>query len=296
MIAKASLVTGKVYTNNDIVDAFKCSPQGGMRKSNTTNTLVIFALHHKSLYDDKWVDDVLHYTGMGQVGDQDINFGQNKTLALSNVNGIEVHLFESYMEKEYIYDGVVELADDPYYAIEPDVNFNLRKVIKFPIRLKNAAGKKVVPTDEMLSDSKKSINKIIKTIPDAKLKAAAKNAGSESPKANSTNSITYDRDELVKEETKRRAKGVCDLCENPAPFNNKDNEPYLECHHVNRLADGGPDKTYNTVALCPNCHRKIHVLNLKADRVKLIKRIGVYINADGDQDELEKYKALFDLK
>ncbi|WP_347342542.1 hypothetical protein [Bradyrhizobium diazoefficiens] len=27
----------------------------------------------------------------------------------------------------------------------------------------------------------------------------------------------------------------------------------------------------NTVALCPNCHRKMHVLNAKADRDQLLK-------------------------
>ena len=39
---------------------------GGMRRSLTTNSLVIVSDHTKELYDDKWVDDVLHYTGMGK--------------------------------------------------------------------------------------------------------------------------------------------------------------------------------------------------------------------------------------
>jgi 5-methylcytosine-specific restriction protein A len=47
----------------------------------------------------------------------------------------------------------------------------------------------------------------------------------------------------------------------------------LECHHVVWLAEGGDDHIENTVALCPNCHRRMHVLNAPADREKLKTRI-----------------------
>ena len=45
--------------------------------------------------------------------------------------------------------------------------------------------------------------------------------------------------------------GLCDLCEQPAPFQNKSNEAYLECHQIIWLAQGGEDTIANTVALCP---------------------------------------------
>lgn len=32
------LEKGKIYLNNDLVEIFKCSPQGGMRRSLKTNT------------------------------------------------------------------------------------------------------------------------------------------------------------------------------------------------------------------------------------------------------------------
>ena len=292
MLKISDLVYGQVYTNDDIVEAFGCSPQGGMRRSYKTNTLVIFALHHKSLYDDQWINDELHYTGMGQVGDQDINFAQNKTLAESNYNGITVYLFESYIDKEFIYDGIVKLIDIPYIGKELDVNSNLRKVIKFPIKL--VSGSKAFPTPKMVSSCQKNKIKIINKIPDDKLKKAAKHAGSKHPKQSSSTATTYARNELVSENAKRRANGKCDLCGNNAPFKNKNN-PYLECHHVIRLADNGPDTIYNTVALCPNCHRKIHVLNDKIDNKKLINKIGEYVNADGDQQVIDDYKTLFKL-
>ena len=50
-------------------------------------------------------------------------------------------------------------------------------------------------------------------------------------------------------------------------------EPYLEAHHVKWLGDGGSDSIDNTVALCPNCHRKMHSLNLSADVDYLLRVI-----------------------
>jgi 5-methylcytosine-specific restriction protein A len=38
------------------------------------------------------------------------------------------------------------------------------------------------------------------------------------------------------------------------------------------LAQAGEDTIANTVALCSNCHRKMHVLNHKADKAKLTTR------------------------
>ncbi|WP_223111555.1 HNH endonuclease [Billgrantia pellis] len=37
------------------------------------------------------------------------------------------------------------------------------------------------------------------------------------------------------------------------------------------LAKGGEDTIENTVALCPNCHRKMHALGLEADILRLKK-------------------------
>ena len=52
----------------------------------------------------------------------------------------------------------------------------------------------------------------------------------------------------------------------------KNNLPYLEEHHVKQLADGGTDSMDNVVAICPNCHRRMHVLNDKNDQI-ILERI-----------------------
>ncbi|SAK92857.1 HNH endonuclease [Caballeronia pedi] len=56
-----------------------------------------------------------------------------------------------------------------------------------------------------------------------------------------------------------RAGGRCEKCGNLAPFRRRvDGSPFLEVHHIQRLADGGEDSIDNAEALCPNCHRRAH--------------------------------------
>ncbi len=69
----------------------------------------------------------------------------------------------------------------------------------------------------------------------------------------------FDRDPDVVAEVLLRANGVCETCKRPAPFiRRSDQTPYLEVHHVIRLADGGDDTVANATAICPNCHRAAH--------------------------------------
>lgn len=129
----------QIYTNADLMEIFAISGQGGMRRSHRTNSLVLISNHHRSKernpYEDKWINGVFHYTGMGMIGDQNINDRQNRTLAESNENEVSVYLFESFRTNEYTYIGKVYLAGTPYYVEEVDSNSNLRKVIKFPVSL-----------------------------------------------------------------------------------------------------------------------------------------------------------------
>ena len=114
-----------------------------MRRSKATNSLVIISDHTKGLYEDKWFGDVLHYTGMGKNGDQDLNFMQNKTLAESDRNGVEVHLFEVLVPTEYIYRGLVSLAGKPYQEIQKGEDGVPRKVWMFPLKLQT--GSQTIP-------------------------------------------------------------------------------------------------------------------------------------------------------
>ena len=57
---------------------------------------------------------------------------------------------------------------------------------------------------------------------------------------------------------KKRANGICQLCQKAAPFVDEKGNPYLEAHHIVPLSANGPDCLENMVALCPNCHRMVH--------------------------------------
>lgn len=106
---------------------------------------------------------------------------------------------------------------------------------------------------------------------------------------------SYIRNLYIEKETKMRANGKCDLCGKDAPFLIRDKEPYLECHHIKFLAENGPDSIYNTVALCPNCHRKMHSLKLKKDINKLISKVKKYLEEDNDLKNLEYFKKIFNM-
>lgn len=262
-----------VYTNDVIAKVFKCSKQGGMRKSNTTNTLVLISKQTgSSVYHDTWVDNMLHYTGMGQEGDQKLDFAQNRTLKDSAKSGVTVHLFEVFKDTEYTYAGIIELADEPYKEIEPDKNNNKRIVYKFPLKLKTS---EYCPNNKTLIQNEKKLEKAIsrKTIQEIKELAIKKSKLNEKKNlVRKVSTYNYERSLVIREYVKELANGICQLCDNKAPFEVK-GKPFLHVHHIEYLSEGGEDTIENAIAVCPNCHAKIHQLELKEDKEKLLRKV-----------------------
>jgi 5-methylcytosine-specific restriction protein A len=90
-------------------------------------------------------------------------------------------------------------------------------------------------------------------------------AGNQSPERSTVAATrSVKRDPAVVAWVLRNANGTCELCSSIAPFFTSENRPYLEIHHVVTLASGGPDTVFNTVALCPNCHRAMHFSSARA--------------------------------
>ncbi|MBE3587300.1 MAG: HNH endonuclease [Thermoanaerobacteraceae bacterium] len=167
--------------------------------------------------------------------------------------------------------GRVELAGQPYQEIQPDADGNPRRVWVFPLRLVDTSSPVPIP-EEFAILKQKQKEKQAKRLTDEVLWQRINFA----PREASTRQVsttTYERNPYVAEYAKRRAKGKCQLCKQPAPFNDRDGKPFLEVHHIVWLSRGGEDTINNTVALCPNCHRKMHVLDLAADREKLQKEL-----------------------
>lgn len=67
-----------------------------------------------------------------------------------------------------------------------------------------------------------------------------------------------DRSDAIRRYALLRSEGYCEGCGLPAPFQGADGSPFLEVHHLTRVADEGPDHPANVAALCPNCHRRAH--------------------------------------
>jgi 5-methylcytosine-specific restriction protein A len=81
----------------------------------------------------------------------------------------------------------------------------------------------------------------------------------------------YLRDPAVKAWVLQESSGICEACECPGPFPATSGDHFLEVHHVLQLADGGPDTITNAVAVCPNCHRALHLAADRGDRVRAMR-------------------------
>ncbi|MEZ8383031.1 HNH endonuclease [Vibrio splendidus] len=99
---------------------------------------------------------------------------------------------------------------------------------------------------------------------EAKVRESSKKPNSEKPKGNSkpktstTTTTSYTRSPEVKAWVLNRADGICECCDQEAPFKTEEGKPFLEVHHIIPLVDSGADNVENCAGICPNCHRELH--------------------------------------
>lgn len=109
--------------------------------------------------------------------------------------------------------------------------------------------------------------------------AQQKPKGQQRPATVSVTSDQYLRDPQVKAWVLENSRGVCEACDAKGPFLNDHDEPFLEVHHVEPLADGGADTINNAIAVCPNCHRRFHHskdrVQFRAQVVRKVSRLSV---------------------
>lgn len=111
--------------------------------------------------------------------------------------------------------------------------------------------------EEINSSFEKEVNKAKQSSADSRLKRL--NIAPKKAKKVIIRTTIFKRNPDVVAEVLYQAKGKCGNCNNAAPFNKKTNDsPYLEVHHKKHLSDDGDDTVQNAIALCPNCHRKMH--------------------------------------
>lgn len=81
--------------------------------------------------------------------------------------------------------------------------------------------------------------------------------GVDSPGRGTGGGSAFHRDPEVRAYVLRRAKGKCEFCGTPG-FAMAGRRRYLETHHVISLANQGPDRVDNVIAVCAEDHRRAH--------------------------------------
>lgn len=239
---------GKVYNRRaDIHAKFGGQQQGGIITPSQRPVIFIITgeegLEHG--YADRTRDDgAFEYFGEGQIGDMTLQRG-NLAIASHSAEGKSLVLFRKTAE------GLRFLGEMAYekHHIEraPDREGNARDAIVFELR----------PLSAIVENSEDAPTDPAKTI--EQLRALAKAAAGIFPPTQvaGTRNI-YQRSRDVRNYVLMRAAGDCEGCKSPAPFIRKNGSPYLEPHHIRRVSDGGPDDPAFVIALCPNCHRRVH--------------------------------------
>lgn len=247
---------GKEYhRRSEIHDVYGGQQQGGISTPKNHPMVFLFASEagDQHGYRDEFKDGIFFYTGAGQVGDMAFT-GGNRAIAYHRENGKTLHLFE-YTRRGYVrYVGEADCIGH-HQEERPDRNGALRQALVFHLDLDSSPASLAVKELPALYDAGNV--KPLKHYSLEQLRDAA------SPKAVSASApqtrvqVAYYRAEAIRRYALARAKGSCEGCTQPAPFASSQG-PYLECHHLHRIADGGPDHPENVIALCPNCHRRAH--------------------------------------
>jgi 5-methylcytosine-specific restriction protein A len=114
--------------------------------------------------------------------------------------------------------------------------------------------------------------------------------GNSSPKLSVSQVSVYERSPAVKAWVLKHAGPYCEGCHAVAPFEVQPGVPYLEVHHVEPLAAGGPDTVENAVALCPNCHRRCHFSHMRSEFIReLYYKIPRLLPRPADDDQLSVF-------
>lgn len=248
---------GKEYNRKtDIHGLYKGQAQGGISTPKDYPVVFIFTstAGEQHGYRDEYRDEGLFwYTGEGQIGDMKMESG-NKAILEHAQNGKVIHVFE-YTRKAHVrYVGEAECLG--YHKEDrPDREGNERTAFIFHLNIDTGI------KNDQISEPKSfygSINiKELKKKDIKQLREAALNKETVNSTVKEKREIVRFRSEALKLYVLARSEGMCEGCGNHAPFETKTG-PFLECHHVHRLADGGPDEPQNVVAICPNCHRRAH--------------------------------------
>lgn len=251
----ASLVKGTTYFRKDLLERYGGQLQRGIWTPREFPVVFMFTGDSGKTYGyrDGWTEDgIFRYTGEGQSGDMTFTTG-NEAIRNHRNNGKDLLLFEDLGKSKGVrYAGLFECASwDEIDGI--DKAKQARKIIVFNlIPVETAATDTPIPTEFDQPTRAQSLEELRRAA------YAASGVEKSISKASNAKRSWYERSAKVRDYVLARSKGVCEACDQAAPFHRKDGTPYLEPHHTTRLADEGPDHPAWVGALCPTCHRRIH--------------------------------------
>lgn len=179
----------------------------------------------------------------------------NKAIRDHAINGKEILLFKALGKSKPVeFVGAFSTASWDVLR-SPDQAGTMRDIIQFHL-VPNDAG--MTNSLDASSAVPQHRDKTKRTLKDLRAKAYAAVLPKQQKKWRSATKIVQERSATIREYILARANGVCELSGDPAPFNRKNGEPYLEVHHVLRLSDDGLDDPRNCAAITPTLHREIH--------------------------------------
>jgi 5-methylcytosine-specific restriction protein A len=247
---------GEVYIRRELQDEYGGQRYGGISTPAKHDVILLFTGEQGSAYgyEDRFEDDGLfHYTGEGQIGDMKMDRG-NLAILKHQQRNKDLHLFK-YVSSA---NNVMYLGRAFYAGHRerpaPDRLGNMRKAIVFELLIDTPADGVAELEPEFVPQIPKKL--LRKSLEDLRKEAFAPVNENSTPKER--RAVAYTRSKSVKAYVLLRAGGICEGCGNTAPFLTRLEEPYLEPHHIRRRADNGPDNPLWVIALCPNCHARVH--------------------------------------
>lgn len=250
-------IEGQVYKRRDIHDRYGGQRQGGISTPSGHPLMFLFTGQSGTRhgYGDGWSDGVFEYFGQGQHGDMNFSRG-NEAIRSHLMNGRDLLLFEKLDHQGMVRFQGVFICGGYNIVQAPDSNNELRQAIVFHLIPEGAELAGANAPADAAAPSRPTVQRTLAELRQRANDAAQTPKQAQSPKT--TWRAARERSEAIKQYALARADGICELCNEKAPFETSSGLPFLEVHHLTRLSDGGPDTPDKVAAICPNCHREIH--------------------------------------
>ncbi|TCM33754.1 hypothetical protein [Novosphingobium sp. ST904] len=228
-------IQNQLYSRRAFIHAkFGGQQQGGISTPRDTPAIFIFTGHRAKIvgYGDKWMPDgSLRYTGKGQTGEMKMDSG-NRAIRDHVQNGRDILIFEQTKKGAAVrYIGQFFCAGWETER-QKDKNGEWRNAIVFLLVPAHCISESEAQDDDAESEGLIAAND--NTLLDLRRRAFA--AAAPSTKTGQATRSVYRRSAEVKNYVLARANGTCECCGSEAPFINAAGKPYLEPHHIRRVA------------------------------------------------------------